>query len=67
MSLGISWSICKSERRPGQITMPAPHHPVFIGWMPFLPPIQQHQNTEGLILTKKLSKNNARKVKPQKE
>jgi len=27
--------------------MPAFHHSVFTGWMPFLPPNQQHQSTEG--------------------
>ena len=26
---GISWTICKSAPRSGQITMPAPHHSVF--------------------------------------
>jgi len=28
--------------------MPAPHHSVFFtGWMPFLPPSQQRQSSEG--------------------
>jgi len=27
--------------------MPAPHHSVFTGQMPFLPPNQQRQSTEG--------------------
>jgi len=28
--------------------MPAPHHSSFLtGWMPFLPPNQQRQSTEG--------------------
>ena len=27
--------------------MPAPHHPVFTGRMPFLLPNQQRQSTEG--------------------
>jgi len=27
--------------------MPAPRHSVFTGWMLFLPPNQQRQNTEG--------------------
>jgi len=44
---GISWAICKSAPRSRQITMSAPHHSVFTGWMPFLPPNQQHQSTEG--------------------
>jgi len=45
---GISWAICKSAPRSRQITKPAP--PLlsfFTGWMPFLPPNQQHQSTEG--------------------
>jgi len=34
-------------------TMPAPHHScLFTSWMPFLPPNQQHQSTEGNITTK---------------
>jgi len=44
---GISWAISKSTPRLRQITMPAPHHSVFTGRMPFLPPNQQHQSTEG--------------------
>ena len=44
---GISWAICKSALRSSQITMPAPHHSVFTGQMPFLPPNQQRQSTEG--------------------
>ena len=47
---GISWNICKSAPRSRQITTPAPHHSVFTGRMPFLPPIQQHQSTEGTYL-----------------
>ena len=44
---GISWDICKSAPRSRQITMPATHRSVFTGWMPFLPPNQQRQSTEG--------------------
>jgi len=44
---GISWAVCKSAPRSGQTTTPAPHHSVFTGRMPFLPPNQQHQSTEG--------------------
>ena len=45
---GISWAICKSAPRSRQMTTPAPHHSVFfIGRMPFLPPNQQRQSTEG--------------------
>jgi len=32
---------------PRQITTPASHRSVFTHWMPFLPPNQQHQSTEG--------------------
>ena len=45
---GISWAICKSESRSRQITMPVLHHSKFFtGRMPFLPPNQQCQSTEG--------------------
>ena len=45
---GISWAIYKSAPRSRQITMPAPHHSKFFtGRMPFLPPNQQRQSTEG--------------------
>ena len=45
---GISWAICKSAPRSRQITTPAPYHSVFTGRMPFLPPNQQRQSTEGI-------------------
>jgi len=51
---GISWAICKSAPHSRQITTPAPHHSVFTGRMPFLPPNQQRQCTEA----------GTRKVKP---
>ena len=44
---GISWDIRKSAPRFRQITTPAPHHSVFTGRIPFLPPNQQRQSTEG--------------------
>ena len=44
---GISRAICKSAPRTRQITTPAPHYSVFTGRMPFLPPNQQCQSTEG--------------------
>jgi len=45
---GISWAVCKSAPRSTQTTTPAPDHSVFFtGRMPFLPPNQQHQSTEG--------------------
>jgi len=48
---GISWNICKSAPRSRQITTPAPHHSIFFtGRMPFLPPNQQRQSTEGNIV-----------------
>ena len=34
---------------PDRQTTPAPHHCFFTGRMPFLPPNQQHQSTEGNI------------------
>jgi len=48
---GINWAICKSAPRSKQITMPAPHHSVFTGRMPFLPPNQQRLSTEGTNIT----------------
>jgi len=49
---GISWAICKSASRSRQITTPAPHHSSFFtGRMPFLPPNQQRQSTEGTAQT----------------
>ena len=44
---GISWAICKSAPRSRQTTMPALHCSVSTGRMPFLPPNQQRQSTEG--------------------
>ena len=45
---GISWAICKSAPCSRQITTPAPHYSVFFTVrMPFLPPNQQCQSTEG--------------------
>ena len=46
-SSGISWAICKSAPCFRQITTPTPHHSVFTSRMPYLPPKQQHQSTEG--------------------
>jgi len=45
---GISWTVCKSAPCTTQITTPAPHHSVFTGRMPLLPPNQQRQSTEAL-------------------
>ena len=44
---GISWAICKSAPRSRQITTPTLHHSIFTGQIPFLPPNQQWQSTEG--------------------
>jgi len=41
--------ICESASCPRQITMPASHHSLFTGRMPFLPPNQQRQST-GLVV-----------------
>jgi len=49
---GISWAVCKSAPRSRQITTPAPHHSFFTGRMPFLPPNQQRQSTEGNLAEK---------------
>jgi len=51
---GISWAICKSAPRSRQITMAAPHYSFFTGRMPFLPPNQQCQSTEGTLCYQKL-------------
>jgi len=41
MSNGISYTICKSSALCSrQITIPAPHHSIFMGRMPFLMPNQ---------------------------
>ena len=55
---GISWTICKSAPRSRQTTTPAPHQCFFTGRMPFLPPNQQRQSTEGFhfLLTKSIFK-----------
>jgi len=45
---GISRAICKSAPHPRQITMPASHHSVFTGRMPFLPSNQQRQTLKAL-------------------
>jgi len=50
---GFSWAICKSAPRSKQITTPTPYHSVFTGRMPFLPPNQQRQSTEGKTLKAK--------------
>ena len=45
------------------ITTPAPHHSVFTGRMPFLPPNQQRQSTEGNFMD--MSYNNKLQQKSQ--
>jgi len=42
----------KSSPCSRQTTTPAPHQSVFTGRMPFLPPNEQRQSTEGKRLTK---------------
>jgi len=44
---GISWAICKSAHCSRQTTTPAPTTLFFTGRMPFLPPNEQRQSTEG--------------------
>ena len=44
---GISWAICKSAPRSRQILHQLLTAQFFTGRMPFLPPNQQRQNTEG--------------------
>jgi len=46
-SSGISWAICKSAPHSRQIITPAPTTQFFTGRMPFQPPNQQRQSTEG--------------------
>jgi len=54
---GFSWTICKSfATHFRKITTPVSHHSVFTGRMPFLPPNQQHQNTEGKVVDLKQQK-----------
>jgi len=43
---GICWAICKSAPHPRQPRQ-YPTTQFFTGQMPFLPPNQQHQSTEG--------------------
>ena len=50
---GISWAVCQSAPRSRQPRQ----HPTaqfFTGWMPFLPPNQQRQSTEGTKKTNTL-------------
>jgi len=49
---GISWTVCKSAPRSRQIATPVSYHSVFTGRMPFLPPNQQRQSTEGKVISK---------------
>ena len=45
---GISgWAVRKSAPCSSKIAMPTPHQSVFTGRVPFLPPNQQRQSTEG--------------------
>ena len=45
---GISWAICKSAPCSRQIPCQHPTTQFFTGRMPFLPPNQQRQSTEGI-------------------
>jgi len=59
-SSGISWAICKSTHHSRQITTPAPPPPTqfFTDRMPFLPPNQERQSTEGVTTYNLQSKYN---------
>jgi len=46
--------------------MPAPNHSVFTGRMPFLPPKQQRQSTEGTLSLHYLTKHRNMKIAPFK-
>ena len=48
---GISWAICKSAPCSRQTPRQHPTTQFFTGRMPFLPPNQQRQSTEGTIVT----------------
>jgi len=48
---GIRWAICKSAPRCRQKPRQHPTAQFFTGRMPFLPPSQQHQSTEGTFST----------------
>jgi len=61
---GISWALSKSAPHPGQVTMPESHHLVVIGRMPFLPPNQQRQSTEGIQYKKNSQSNLGRAASP---
>ena len=55
---GSSWAVCKSAPRSRQITTSAPTSQFFTDQMPFLPPNQQCQSTEGtdvFLFTKMLN------------
>ena len=56
---GISWAIWKSAPRCRQITTPVHHYSGFTGQMPFLPPNQRHQSTEGKLLLQQLHSNHS--------
>ena len=46
----ISWAVCKFAPSSRQRNTPAPHHSSFFtGRMPFLPPNEQRQSTEGKL------------------
>jgi len=53
---GINWAIWKSAPCSRQVTMPATHHSVFTGRMPFLSPNQQRQTLKAKLVSKKCLK-----------
>jgi len=53
---GISWAICSLHLAPDREPRQHPTTQFFTGWMPFLPPNQQRQSTEGKIVSNNASK-----------
>jgi len=59
--------VCTTSLQTGKLFLkifkPAPHHSSFFtGRMPFLPPNQQHQGTEGIYKQNRWSKNSDKNV-----
>jgi len=61
----ISWVICKSAPHSREITTQHPTSQFFTGWVPFLPPNQQRQSTEGHLHINKNNKKTKANFKTQ--
>jgi len=59
----LGHNLCKSAPRSRQITTPAPTTQFFTGRMPFLPPNQQRQSTEGYSMEPTTKNGEKRKTK----